>query len=151
MALYSIGYSILFTNGSAAPSWISYDDVDNKIVIDKDLATTTGSYAFMLPGEIFKSSVSTGKYRTINFTVVVYSLIASTALDQIYVIDGNSGNYSFSDFTCSSCSAAGYSITYSLEDTATGNNALTLYAAWLKLTGTILDYTTNDKTLYGEY
>ena len=86
MALYSIGYSILYTNGSAAPSWIRYDDVANKIVIDKDLATTTGSYAFMLKGEILKSLVSTGKYRTKNFTVVVYSLIASTAVDQIYPI-----------------------------------------------------------------
>ena len=74
----------------------------------------------------------TGKKKTKDFTVVVYQLIANAATDKVYPIQGNTVNYQFPEFTCSYCSDAGYNtVTYSLEDTSTGNDAQPTYSAWM--------------------
>ena len=45
------------------------------------MATATGSYAFKMKGEVFYNSVTTGKYSTENFNVVIYKLTANAAAD----------------------------------------------------------------------
>lgn len=86
MGLYSIQYSLLEIDGTTpAPTWIKFD-VSGIILIDHLLTTTAGSYTFMLKGEVFYNLATTNKYKTKNFTVVLYKLTAVAAVDQIYPI-----------------------------------------------------------------
>ena len=57
---------------TSAPTWISCSATTGEIVIDKDLATTAGSYTIQFKGEVIDGITSTGKYKTKNFTVVLY-------------------------------------------------------------------------------
>ena len=61
------------TDGSAAPSWISYDMGTNEIIIDTTTATTPGIYDLTIRGEARDDESNyTGKYETRTFRVVIY-------------------------------------------------------------------------------
>ena len=143
------------TDGTtSAPTWITYEIVNDEIIINHLSATIAGTYTFMLKGEVLYNSVATGKFRTENFTVVLYKLTAVAAVDQIYPIQGNTDSYQFTAFTCSFCSNAGFTVTYSLEGATSGSDAQSLYSAWMTafddttLTITYVSNNISDKGIY---
>ena len=127
---YTIVMSILDSDGvSSPPSWIQFDAVDT-ITIDRSTAVA-GTYTFMIKGEVHdETGTTTGRYDTLNFNVVVYSLLASTAVDQIYVIDNSALDYQFDAFTEQYLTEAGQTLSYTIEDTSTGGDPVALYV-WL--------------------
>ena len=137
LSWWDVELQVLETDGSASPAWIYYDQATDEIIIDTALATTPGVYDFNLRGEALDDESNyQGKYEYKLFQVVIYQLSPSTVTNAIYPIGTTASFYQFDAFTCTNCAdtATPYSITYTLEDLATGNDALTQFPAWLTST-----------------
>ena len=53
-----------------------------------------GDYNFQIKGELFDHlSATTGLVETVDFNVIVFELIASTTVDQVYLLEGTAETY----------------------------------------------------------
>ena len=130
---YTFQYELEDSSGGSAPTWIYIDGSD--IVIDDGQVPPEGTYSLRLKGTAIdnNSNVLTDRYETVAFTVIVYSIVASSLTDQNYSIGQGSMIYTFPAFTHTPST---YNVIYDcLLDDGTFTNSYSTFYSWLSLSG----------------
>ena len=126
-------------------------------MIDYDTAVT-GEYDLKLKVTFTDNAGVTQTFTGDAFTAYVYELTASTAVDQIYIIDNTADSYTVPAFTCTKCTEAGFAMTYELLTTDASGNTVDAapYLSWLTgfdatITSRVISFQSNDAADAGGY